>query len=627
MAILWLGFFLLSPNVLRFLSAFINPSFLFLPFVLIVLGLIQAYGNFDLKGRRRWFLAICLILSLSIQIHYTSLCFLGTLLTLELLAKERLGWRIYLAGATTFALPLTPYLLWSFSHRTWTEGGSFFDVLPTMADKIFITVTSDFKSLGSRAVSATLASVPLPLFSLCVAYVFGPQDKDEPNEPMRILLLCCLWSLPAFFISYFIPSGGRYVLPLTVSALLSIPWLAMFVLNSPKRLHLFVAVCAAMIVSIWLLRFSVSPFALFLIAILLVLALFGDIRRQTHRWQWLAAALVSLLLMSAQNDFVRSKTRIWKMRATDWESVWNYVGSRSSLTYDQLKTRIYRVNGNGDDDLQLSFPSEKKASIPSSDEPDGFIIGWRPRWRHGGTFGDWLLRHNIQEEIKRAYLANELVIEPPVVSKRLMIAAYKVKPKPGHIDTILPHHFHNISWGYLPPNWPQSRETRAFHPSPADFLFNWNECMGHAIECSSGISVHLNEKDNTAKIRVYGTSLSQLLPMVFPLWTQVWFHPYVEFQCDKKDRRIELLSSIGMDIQRAVRFHNTSIFSHNNSVMAPFEKEIEMPCAHPRAVRAGRVFAFAHRLSRALSLPASQLSVDDLIDGSISVRGDKVVSK
>jgi hypothetical protein len=611
----WVGLFLFATNVQFFLTLFINPSYLFLFVTLATLGIVIGATSTSSVYRTRGFVLASAMIALSMQMHYSSASLLGALLTVAYMQRQRLTRQTVILSAASFFILLAPYLVWSMLHPGATQGGRVEDAVPTllgMLSSMFSAPDLHF-SISTAEMSYFMTPIVLPLMLLTL---FVRDETSPPPRELKPLLVCLAWTFLPFCLCFFLPGARRYGAPFLISILLVTPIVALTVLQSTKRMQIYLILCATVLVGlldwIFLLRdYSMGweSRKLILLTTFATLAWFFDLRHRRQGTMWWLAGVLSFFLLLVQMTAVRPDVRAQAMLSVgQWRTIWNYVYQRSPLPFEQLRERLYMVRGHCLEDARLSFEAMASKLGPvemPANAPDGFLIAPGVTSVEVSNLRGWLLNQPIADDIKKSIAQGELRFDPPFFQDRVMIAGYHTaKPK------ILPAHFHNMGWGYHTPAWPQSTDEKSVvQTNRTDFVFSWNECQGHSAECASGMSVHLDENGKSARVRIFGQTLSQLTNWITPNWTQVWRQPYFQVKCGGKVHKFVLLDSIGLDERYMTSPRSRAIITRNSSLIAPLEKEIPMPCAHPEEMGVGRNGGLAAHLTERVSLPAAELNV------------------
>lgn len=142
-AFLWLILYSLALPTILLTQVFLNPSFSILFIVLINIYTLKAFGENSQVKRNRAFILACFFVGLAIQLHYSSLPYLFSLILLQIFAKKlkifSVDLKKFYLGLCVFGLTLAPFLIWQFFKKFKIElgqllpyGGTVTNALPTV---------------------------------------------------------------------------------------------------------------------------------------------------------------------------------------------------------------------------------------------------------------------------------------------------------------------------------------------------------------------------------------------------------------------------------------------------------------------------------------------------------------
>ncbi|MGZ3721486.1 MAG: hypothetical protein ACXVA9_01065 [Bdellovibrionales bacterium] len=646
LGVLWLGFFLMAPTTHRFEALFLNVSYM-LPWTITALILIcLAFGSAVEKTREHSFLAACFVLGCALQFHFSNISLFLSILTLQLCARRlklpQVSRKCFLSGIALFALPSLPFFIWwiskslgyPFGQATSYSGvpdfgtsslAVLFTVLPS---SLAAMKTSEFWSEGFSHVITTAPYPMLILGILSALHWAGERSKSCENSFRKPILICAIYSFFPFFYWFFAPLGSRYGQAFYVSLLFLSLMDLHALLSNRRRLVIYNSAAAVLLVGCILFTIKSHPEIVtkvgfpFLAVILLSAAIAFNLRSE-HRWG-LAGALcftLSLALSFVQGHLGSESTAAAATRRLPalghWLKIWGPVIQRTGWDWETAIHHTYFINHHMEQFPRPGFEAALAANPrqPSRDDLDGVIVSLQNSpadFEQPGDPTQWLLKQDIQSDIKEAIRHGDLAFEPSL-NPKILILPFKVRR-----ESILPRTFHNYGEAYARDSeeliLDKIPSTEAAERIAFDRVaFKWNECPDGAPFCSSGILVKYSQTESgklDLAVRVVGQAISQVSPWICPNWTQAWIEPYVEVLCGGETHKFKLISSLGFRREYAID-SSLVLLLGNNSIVAPFERDYQIACKGKlSAISAGRESSQVESLYNSKKLPGKRLTIN-----------------
>lgn len=648
-AFIWLILFTLLLPVTTLTTFFINPSFSILFIVLINICTIKAFTEPTPRGKGLFFIAACLLVSLAIQTHYTNIVYIFSLFTLQFLTKK-----IELApvqkkyvglGVLAFCLPLLPYLIWVMFKNNGVElgqtlfyGSSVSNSLPSLIDHFKISLNvpmSEFlKSVLTKifVIAPSLFFLAIPT-ALVIALLgrykkFGIKKVILPLEDSRVikvLLTCLPFAFIPFSFYFFVPQGDRYAAPFAVTLLFLIVLIIRnYFIGFPYLKYVNVLLIFGLLVGFgalivskqeWHITYEILM-AIRVLAILLIALLYYIYQDKKNISIVFCFALIScsaIIISAFQNELLRSVHGRKNFPVFfQLNTVVNKIYQDTGWTYSEAFERIYFINNHRESsfrflyDLSGGNSDEKPLKPKAFREPDGYFVSvGLPKNKN---IINWLTQQPLQREIKQGLLNGDITLGPPFLKRKVFLVSYYINNK-----TNLPAYFHNGGWGYnrlpeeaLLKNIKSSEQASQIDDST--FLFKWNDCPDNNDYCNLGAIVSIKSRDRnklTLAVRIVGLPLSQNSRWIFPTWTQSWSEPYVEVKCGDRSSKLLLATSIGYNQDYVSQQKNFKYDVTNNSILAPYERTFEIPCARNsfKKLSQGHMGSFVIQEQKLLNLP------------------------
>ncbi|MBC7538041.1 MAG: hypothetical protein H7281_04425 [Bacteriovorax sp.] len=509
----------------------------------------------------------------------------------------------FYAGATDQAFASNAYLLKLGMNEPWSK------ILIDSLKKIFITF-------------------PLPLF-LLIAVQLLSRSKMKVAK-FKPILICLIFAFVPYAFWYFSTQAYRYSMPFYLSLI----FITMFFLNdikdSSKKIMIFnsIALFVQIIISFFVLFYSpkinILGFLISNTAIVILITLFVFFIEK-NRWKTGRGFILSLILaLTLQNDQKYLHQSIGEFvgympNKSEWTDIWTTIFNQTGWSYEEAKNKIYYIDHHISQDPELflrsfNYHKELQKILLS---PDGFFVSYSygnsSRNREGGLVKpqDWLLKQNLHLDIITALKNGEIRLGENISKLNLIIPFWVTN------SNKIPKHFHNVGEGYQ-----ASEDDKRLAEVPEDqgikkigpntFLFKWNESPDKNSFCSTGAIVNVikKNKDYQINIKIIGSTISQMTPWVSPAWTQAWISPYLEIMCDTQIKRFIISESVGF---RRKYTHNKwdPLFTGNNSIIGPFEKNINFSCNGPITfLRLGRKGSTVDKIRSVKELPPKSLEIN-----------------
>jgi hypothetical protein len=621
--LIFVGLFASAALTRVFLRIFLNVSYLtFFAITALVLSAESCIAE-SAKTRRRALWAACFTLGIGIQLHFSIVAWLFALLFLHLysLRRERVGVepRHVAVGLLFFFLPLLPFFVWSLLGRAGVQfgqplfaGGSGGEIVPTYLHFLSAIFSFPWKDLAWQ-LPKIFEALPMPLVLLAC---LGLLPKEASRSRLcRVMIVFAAFGLIPFSYYFVAPIGYRYGMAAYLPFLVVLTIALESLRSEPRRLRTFSLLFGVLLVlAAWHIYSTQElgiPWSIFLLAAAVLglpafAVMLGLVSRQGNTWYLVALGLVvgagGLQRIYKSTGFfnqVHIPSQILPS-VSHWTALWRKVYALTGWSYEEASRRIFYVGQHLEQDGRPVYESMELPEVLTDEElpylegrPHGFFATLEPVGQLDPK--EWLLRSNVQSDIRKALHDGSLIVGRPNVSGGSYLFPYWVLR-----ETFLPRGFHNNGMGYL------IRKPAAAEPGALGF--RWNNCPGKPEYCENAASVRLmpGKKNGewVAKVKVEGTTLSQSSPWVNPDWTENLQRPYVELQCGKRTQNFALARSIGYNRRYGVKRANFP-FNYNNSILAPFEKELVFSCpSRPQAAVFGAEGTEVDSVRKVTTLPA-----------------------
>src|SRR5665213_1316728 len=126
-ALLWLSLFIDSAHTQHILSIFINPSYLFIFAIALIILAIVITTHEKSEARKMAYYSACLLTGLAVQVHFSIFFVFLAILFMQRFATKlklpQLPKRTFYLGLIWFVLPLIPFAVWYFMQETGESWG------------------------------------------------------------------------------------------------------------------------------------------------------------------------------------------------------------------------------------------------------------------------------------------------------------------------------------------------------------------------------------------------------------------------------------------------------------------------------------------------------------------------
>jgi hypothetical protein len=610
-ALVWITIFSLSIPLVRIIHIFLNVSYALVFTSLILLAICGTFGSNSSAKRHLYFLIACLFSGLAVQLHMSTIAYFLALMFMLIFSPyinlTRPSLKVIGQGLLAFLIPLLPYLYWwtlrsfgkeigqpmSYSGQSQQAVQS---LLYLMKNVSGYSIFHNLLTIGE----IVYRSLPLATILLVVTATSLSQKTVARSGSLFVkpIAICAGFGFVPYCYVFFSAVGVRYTLPFLIAILLLTAIQYERVLMSPRRIRLYN----------WL---NIILFIFFLGYIILF---HPELINPTHIWACLLlpGAMVTILFLSPSipknsRSFIfslgltallgitnnvllaasRDLTRGPRMMPShsEWKSIWKEVYSATGWPYELAIHRTYFINHQLEQDPGPSYDAitkENPTPVRNENQPDGFFIAFHlRRFNNSPTFiKNWLLKNNIQSDLKDALLRGDLIVEKSLLEARL-VSPYRVINK-----FTLAQHFHNVGEGYFRDSDEYLLDSLPGRDKIAMLAdgrvaFKWNECPDLHNYCTTGALVRVQPTINPflyqIQVRVVGAPLSQVSPWISPDWTQQWRTPFFDVQCGMKKQRHKIANSVGYGREYAGDATQFLLWG-NNSFVAPFERTFEVEC-------------------------------------------------
>jgi hypothetical protein len=638
-ALLFVTLFVDSIVVEHVLGLFLNPSYL-IAFVLVLLLLAALTFSLEaVEGRVRTFLAAALITGFAIQIHFQCIFIFLAMLFMQGfsagLRLPRLPRRVVLYGLALLILPSVPFVIGLTLHHFGVEWGqpapftgSATHVWPTYYYLLGQLKTVPWENLWHVFWFQTVRVFPwtLPLMAVVLAITRGEHVPQTANSRLlKPLWICAAFGFIPFSYVYLVPIANRYGLVFNF-ALLFITVIALAAyFRSARRLWILSGLSCVMLAIFWTETAIYFPHVIGsadglreAIAILVVgsAAWFAESPSRKVRIARVAAFTLTVALSQIQSLAIKNELfQLGNMaRGKQWMRIWHSIECATNWDYQTARERLYFVNAHIDEEPELAyqyFQTFAQTQPCPMQTPDGFLLTFMFPAHTEIEMKDWLLSQPIAADLKTA-LKNDEIKLGPFERARISIVPYYVTS-----EAHLPKHFHDIGISYesrgefaVLAQIAGQKGAAALDKSRA--IFKWNDCPEHDHYCDYGAVISVQRVDARtvdAKVRIIGGPISQISPWIHPTWTQGLVAPFVRLECGGKSVSATLIGALGFDRNNFYFDPISNFFLGNNSIVAPFEKTVRMPCSGAlETVGFGYSGSKVDHLRESISLPGEELS-------------------
>jgi hypothetical protein len=562
---LWILNYFGSPFNFITLSYFWNPSFSIL---FILAALCAIIETFAFSGSL-WSLVLAFTLSAwTIQLHLTGLILVGLLFLLHLSTRrfglKEISNRNFYTAFFLSLLWFLPFVIFRFHymrdryHATTNESGAtnsinflFNEIIESWTFHLNIHgVTSGILELGLNMWIFVPISLLLyhPFKWIWNSQIHSVKIQKYQSRVNSILLVT-----------------------LALSASVAVPIFLSIGLFSKFRYGIVFMLTLQMASSIWVGSFLKSQFSV----------------NRVQELKWGLAFFSSLLLTGIMTylyvpKYVE-KRRSYAPSFFSLRSALQYVHDQTCWTPEQMREKIFSVN-------IYSFISWKLLSDRESPCQDSalkfknaiFLIPQKDRSKNALSHLDVIkeLRESKIENIFLKSIENgDLKLESSVNFESLQVILVSEK-----IPSSAPIRFHNTGYPYsksplenqlknafsviepivrVEQNVLLAKTSSCYHQKDSD-----------ASYCHAGFLLKLSpslENSEILTVSILGEALSQPSFWIDPQRTSAWIGPFVEFKCAEQITKVLLAEAIGFNRRQGWKLLNST-------VLAPFSKEIAVPC-------------------------------------------------
>ena len=648
-AFLWLILYSLALPTILLTQVFLNPSFSILFIVLINIYTLKAFGENSQVKRNRAFILACFFVGLAIQLHYSSLPYLFSLILLQIFAKKlkifSVDLKKFYLGLGVFGLTLAPFLIWQFFKKFKIElgqllpyGGTVTNALPSLFSHFKTSLDTTISQFLFLAVQKLFLVIPAIFLIFAVLQLIFSGEKKEPTDRhfiktdnsvlIKILSVCLFFSFIPFSFYFFVPQGSRYGAQFSIT----ISFLAVVIYDkfqtSKAKLKYFNLISLFVLIGTCIFIFF-ADFTyysnevikiLILFFSLLLIAYFHRNKMQVNNSAILLSFILTGCLALAQAN-IQNRVRYQIHKGNNapayahWKKIWIKILNDTGWSYSEAIQRIYFINHHIEQSPKMAYEllvkSHSKKQAQLSILPDGYFVSIvKPV---GQETLKWLIEQPIQEEIRTGLLSGDIIIGEHDTNSNVLVAPYFVVNKKS-----LPSHFHNTGLGYR--KLPEENLLRSFEDSVGvkkiadnEYLFKWNECLDKHHYCDTGVIARVTKEQSNVyrfDIKVVGLPLSQSSLWISPGWTQAWIGPYLEIKCGETTKLVKIASSIGynhkyLGLDSFFKYQLT-----NNSLLAPFKRSFEVQCKGLLSeISIGRESSSVEQVTGLINLPKQKLTI------------------
>jgi len=607
-----------APLFYATLSYFNNPSFLFLAMVVVMAALAESFATVS-AGRKYWWWAACLILGLSIQVHFMAFFLMLAAVTLQLsagfLRLQRLSWKVFASGLLLLGLTLAPFAAWKLAAEFGVTLGQpapeFIGVLEAgdqpvpQSLKRFLGRSIQMKSWIAWLSIHTAVALPALALGLLLLLWSDLRKWNLNRAPgfhrgsFLVWKVCLIFAaIPSFgLILHF--SRTRYLILFSLCVPFALAgWLyPYFERLGKKRSYLFTALAAllTMLYPAFWPAFRGLPFDPMWPWLLSVLAT-AMVWRGGRVAMALPLVLVFALFVGTSAQ-VNARNHVRRANSISaFENISRQIFLDTGWNFEQAKRRMFFVKFHYQSTpavIYREFERKLGAQVrPVSPAPDGYFVFYlrelQDRRLTKENFRSWTATQPLPVMVRRGLYEGLLQLGEPQFFDMVVLAPYFVPDSDK-----FPRHFHNYGIQY------GDGTSEAEDEAP---LTGWhkelrlNDCPGTEKFCEIKFTVQKFSRDswNRLQIRLSGAVISMPNHWINPDWSQYLTEPYVKIQCGEKLAPVEiiLLESIGYG--RLGR-HDPK---KNNFILGPFERTIRNPCGSKEPLKISAGYKSADVLDR-----------------------------
>lgn len=611
-AFLWLVLYSVGVTTTQISLGFVNPSFSFVFIIIINVLLLQAFTESSLQKRNRALIWTCFIIGLAIQLHYSILVYIFTVIFLQFSAKRlklvQPEFKALIAGLGVFLLSVSPYLLWrtfkifgiEFGQEAWL-GGDMVNSLPSLIVHFKTALSVSMSDFISGSFKKLFLIVPIATLLLGITIRFIPEksssvDDTKSNSMLKIMLVCMFFTFIPFFFYFFVPQGSRYGAPLTItlSFLTAILFHRQLSLKTGLRyfngvgfLILIISVGGLFLIDPVVLDQEGAKVCVAMAFLAVAYLAFRLMDKKNSAVMILGFVICSGLFITQslhQNNFRKQLHRDGNLpQYWHWQKIISKIYNQTRWNYQEMTERIYFVNHHIEQAPLLAFDlfanDIPEFALNPPIKPDGYLISVADHRADKDL--DWILRQILHDDLRAGLTSGDILLGDYDSNDTVMIAPYFIKNKLAH-----PLHYSNLGLGYRRLNEEKLLRDLDFQvgvkrESDNRFIFKWNECPTHHYYCDTGVIAEVTKTSEGIyefSLKIVGMSLSQSSSWIAPDWTQAWILPYLEVRCDGKNTKYPIISSIGFQNKY---MRPDDVFKYlftNNSLLAPLQRNFRIKC-------------------------------------------------
>jgi hypothetical protein len=646
-SITWVILIASAPLTSWFIKAFLNVSYL-IPFMTLALfGIIISFD--PSRTDRKKFLYISLLsIGIGLQFHFSIICLLPAIIALQILGKflnlPQFTKKEFLNGLILFLLPSIPHLLWLTLNRFGINIGkpAFYsgeaeNAMVSLIYLIKLNLEMNFTQFTFSVIKKIFSAMPFALFPLLFTALYKRVSfKDLGITSLYIIFIFALIPFSNWFLS---GQAHRYTIPMYISLLYFTLILFMKIQEEKDLRQSFIFF--SLVTIFFSIGYALTNFdgkeivifiykSLFIIISIFLIMFFSNKEAFTQRLSSIFSFSLFVLLcffqkeqISTERVFSGKSQEGYMLTYDEWKYIINTIYKKTGWSIDDIKHRVYYIGHHVNQAPHLAF-EVLKSQLPTPDQvkiqPDGFLISNRygilnskKKKQKDISAEDWLLKQNIHADIINA-IENENIKFGNNISDRNLILPYTVTN-----TKYLPKYFHNTSSGYSISEEDLSLE----HVISSEgyislgknhYLLKWNESRDKNSFCSTGANLKINKFDKNKyhiKIRVIGSTISQITPWISPNWTQSWDNPYLAVNCGGEVTNYIISESIGFNRKYSHIAARTPFFAGNNSFAAPFEKDFLIKCnSKLKSISVGRTGSTIDMITMVKNLPAKRIDIN-----------------
>lgn len=613
-ASLCVGLCLASIHVVSTLRTFVNPSFLPIFTVAILLCFIEVFSSPRPVSRTTWvaWLLLSLFIPLAMQIHFTAVLFFLAAVLLQVLAPQlglgRLPRRLVVSGAAVFVITLSPHFVWLTAKKmghpfgidapdaSGSADNSIWFILRQFYAKLNIF---EWREVGERLVQIfylpeVVACALAAGFAGMLGRRIGETEPSVERVDGRLLratrivsVVCGLAALPCFY-ALIVPAPIRYTLIFEIcfAVLLAL----LFERFRPKQGRgdvywlVVMLTVAALVPYVWngnslfsVLQF-LNPIHLSILAVIVAVPILSTFRFAASRSWWLTGletlagvVTVGLIAFRVSTACVNQSRVSNKANFTEWGDAIKSIKSMTKWDYAQARFHIFYVNIDSETTLQFIYDFAQSHAESKTRDVDGFIVGLQfPQEATRSEFDplNWLISHDSEKSLIAQVKNGDLQILQAMRSGRIVVLPYRFAAAYRAGDWL-----HNRGTPYM-----NVTADQFIDQSRQGYYATVDNCIDSQRRCDVSIQVLQTKSPDgepTVSVKVFGSPVAIPSDWIAPDWVEAFAGPYVEVVCGASRFELDLADSIGF------RYNGPKMML-NHSFLAPFSHTFSDPCRSER---------------------------------------------